>query len=149
MTKKRGDVGNEFFTKSVARNIFFGGSAFFFLLFLVLTFDTTQRLPKSDHRENLTQAVANGKHIWEVNNCVGCHSLIGEGAYFAPELGNVYKRRGGAFIKGWMKAMPTNVPGRRQMPQFNLSEQELDDLVAFLKWTSEIDTQGWPPNIEG
>ena len=50
MTKKKGDVGNVFFTKSVARNIFFGGSAFFFLLFLVLTFDTTQRLPKSDNR---------------------------------------------------------------------------------------------------
>jgi nitric oxide reductase subunit C len=149
MTKKRGDEDNEFFTKSVARNIFFGGSAFFFLLFLVLTFDTTQRLPKSDHRENLTDAVANGKLIWETNNCVGCHSLLGEGAYFAPELGNVYTRRGGPFIKGWLKAMPTNVPGRRQMPQFNLSEQELDDLVAFLKWTSEINTQGWPPNIEG
>ena len=33
------------FTKSMARNIFYGGSVFFFLLFLVLTFDTTQALP--------------------------------------------------------------------------------------------------------
>jgi len=142
-------VSNAFFTKSVARNIFFGGSVFFFLLFLVLTFDTTRKLPKSDYRENITPEVVSGKHIWETNNCIGCHSLLGEGAYFAPELGNVYKRRGEAFIKVWMKAMPTNAPGRRQMPQFNLTEQQLDDLVAFLKWTSEIDTQGWPPNIEG
>lgn len=138
-----------FFTKSMARNIFFGGSVFFFLLFLVLTFDTTQKLPKLDHRENLTPAVVRGKHIWEVNNCIGCHTLLGEGAYFAPELGNVYKRRGGEFIKVWIKAQPSGVPGRRQMPQFNLSEQELDDMVAFLKWTSEINTQNWPPNIEG
>ncbi len=142
-------MSNTFFTKSVARNIFFGGSVFFFLLFLVLTFDTTRKLPKSDHRENLTEEVARGKHIWEVNNCLGCHSLLGEGAYFAPELGNVYKRRGEAFIKVWMQAMPTGAPGRRQMPQFNLTDEQLDDLVAFLKWTSEIDTQGWPPNIEG
>jgi nitric oxide reductase subunit C len=142
-------MGSAYFTKSVARNIFFGGSVFFFLLFLVLTFDTTRKLPKSDHRENLTQEVVRGKHIWETNNCIGCHTLLGEGAYFAPELGNVYKRRGEAFIKVWMKAMPTGAPGRRQMPQFNLSEEQLDDLVAFLKWTSEIDTQGWPPNIEG
>ncbi len=142
-------MNSAFFTKSVARNIFFGGSVFFFLLFLVLTFDTTRKLPKTDFRENLTPAVVSGKHIWETNNCVGCHSLLGEGAYFAPELGNVYKRRGEAFIKVWMKAMPTGAPGRRQMPQFNLTEQQLDDLVAFLKWTSEIDTQGWPPNIEG
>lgn len=142
-------MSNVFFTKSVARNIFFGGSVFFFLLFLVLTFDTTRKLPKSDHRENLTEEVARGKHIWETNNCLGCHSLLGEGAYFAPELGNVYKRRGEAFIKVWMQAMPTDAPGRRQMPQFNLTDEQLDDLVAFLKWTSEIDTQGWPPNIEG
>lgn len=142
-------MNNTFFTKSVARNVFFGGSVFFFLLFLGLTLDTTRKLPKSDNRENLTQEVARGKHIWETNNCIGCHSLLGEGAYFAPELGNVYTRRGEAFIKVWMQAMPTGVPGRRQMPQFNLTEQQLDDLVAFLKWTSEIDTQGWPPNIEG
>lgn len=142
-------MSNVYFTKSVARNIFFGGSVFFFLLFLVLTFDTTRKLPKSDHRENLTEDVVRGKHVWETNNCVGCHSLLGEGAYFAPELGNVYKRRGEAFIKVWMQAMPTGAPGRRQMPQFNLTDDQLDDLVAFLKWTSEIDTQGWPPNIEG
>lgn len=142
-------MSNAFFTKSVARNMFFGGSVFFFLLFLVLTLDTTRKLPKSDHRENLTEEVVRGKHIWETNNCIGCHSLLGEGAYFAPELGNVYKRRGEAFIKVWMQAMPTGAPGRRQMPQFNLTDEQLNDLVAFLKWTSEIDTQGWPPNIEG
>jgi len=108
-----------------------------------------KELPQSDHRENITSEVVRGKRIWEENNCVGCHTLLGEGAYFAPELGNVYKRRGEAFIKAWMKAMPTDTPGRRQMPQFNLNDDELDDLVAFLKWTSEINTQGWPPNIEG
>jgi nitric oxide reductase subunit C len=57
--------------------------------------------------------------------------------------------RGGDFIKGWIKSMPTNIPDRRQMPQFNLSDQQLDDLVEFLKWTSEINTEKWPPNIEG
>lgn len=142
---------SESFTKSMARNIFFGGSVFFFLLFLALTFDTTRDLPKRDHhkQQSLTPEVIRGKHIWEVNNCIGCHTLLGEGAYFAPELGNVYKRRGGEFIKAWIKGQPTGAPGRRQMPQFNLSEQELDDMVAFLKWTSEINTQNWPPNIEG
>lgn len=41
------------FTKSMARNIFFGGSLFFFLLFLALTFDTNQKLPKRDNSQNL------------------------------------------------------------------------------------------------
>lgn len=140
---------SETFTKSMARNIYFGGSLFFILLFIGLTVDTTNRMPKQDHRENLTAQVALGKHLWDVNNCVGCHTIIGEGAYFAPELGNVYKRRGGAFIKAWIKSQPTGAPGRRQMPQFNFNDEELDAMVAFLKWTSEVDTNNWPPNIEG
>ena len=140
---------SETFTKAMARNIFYGGAVFFFLLFHALTFDTVQTLPKRDHRENITDSVVRGKHIWETRNCIGCHTLLGEGAYFAPELGNVYTRRGGPFIKAWIQSQPTGVPGRRQMPNFNLTDQELDDMVAFLKWTSEINTNKWPPNIEG
>lgn len=145
---------SERFTKSMARNIYYGGSMFFLLVFLGLTMHTTKEMPKRDHRKNLTEAVANGKALWEENNCVGCHSLIGEGAYYAPELGNVYQRRGGAqgfkqYFSGWMKAQPLNIPGRRQMPQFNLTDQQIDDLAEFLKWTSEMDVNQWPPNIEG
>lgn len=136
-------------TKSMARNIFYGGSMFFFLLFLALTFHTEKELPKRDNRDNLTPAVIAGKKIWETRNCIGCHTLLGEGAYFAPELGNVYVRRGPDFIKAWIQAQPTGTPGRRQMPQFHLSDKELDDLVAFLKYTSEINSAKWPPNIEG
>jgi nitric oxide reductase subunit C len=137
------------FTKTMARNIFYGGSLFFILLFLALTFDTTRALPERDQRDQITPQVAMGKQVWEENNCIGCHTLLGEGAYFAPELGNVYKRRGPDFIKVWMKSQPTGAPGRRQMPQFNLDQEELDALVAFLKYASEIDAADWPPNIEG
>ena len=38
------------FTKSMARNIFYGGTVFFFLLFLALTFDTSRALPERDQR---------------------------------------------------------------------------------------------------
>ncbi|MCW9089513.1 MAG: cytochrome c, partial [Gammaproteobacteria bacterium] len=38
------------FTKSMARNIFIGGSAFFIFLFLALTFDTVRALPERDNR---------------------------------------------------------------------------------------------------
>ena len=137
------------FTKEMARNIFYGGAVFFFLLFVALTYDTAGVLPERDNRQNITPAVALGKKVWEDNNCIGCHTLLGEGAYYAPELGNVYVRRGPDFIKAWIKAMPTNAEGRRQMPQFNLNDEELDALVAFFKWTGEIDAAGWPPNIEG
>ena len=141
---------SEVFTKSMARNIFYGGSIFFFLLFVALTFDTMGVLPERDHRENITEEIVLGKKVWEDNNCIGCHTLLGEGAYFAPELGNVYKRMGSKeAIIAWIKMQPLPAPGRRKMPQFNLSDEELNAVAEFLKWTSEVNTANWPPNIQG
>lgn len=142
------------FTKEMARNIFYGGSLFFILVFVGLVFHSERVIPDRSNQAAMTDAVVRGKHVWETNQCIGCHSLLGEGAYFAPELGNVYQRRGGdvsggLFIKAWMKAQPTGTPGRRQMPNFNLTDAQLDDLVEFLKWTNGINTEKWPPNIEG
>ena len=139
------------FTKAMARNIFYGGSVFFILLFLALTYDTHTALPERDNRQNLTESVAKGKLLWEENNCVGCHSLLGEGAYFAPELGNAFQRLGGREgIKGFIKSRPVDgIPGRRSMPQFNFSEEELDAIADFLEYASGINAAGWPPNIQG
>ena len=137
------------FTSQTARNIFYGGTIFFVLLFAALIFDTEQRIPERSKAAEITPAVVRGKHLWETRNCIGCHTLLGEGAYFAPELGNVYQRRGPDFIKAWIKSQPTGAPGRRQMPQFNFTEAQLDDMVEFLRWTNGVDTEKWPPNIEG
>ncbi len=143
---------SENFTKSMARNMFYGGAVFFFLLFVGLTFDTMGQLPKRDHRENITPEVARGKMLWEVNDCIGCHTLLGEGAYFAPELGNVYTRFGNSkeAIMAFIKSRPVDgIEGRRSMPQFNFSDEDLNAIAEFLKWTSEINTAGWPPNVQG
>ena len=143
---------SETFTKSMARNIFYGGSVFFLLLFLALSFDTSSALPQRDNRGAITEQVARGKMVWEENNCIGCHTLLGEGAYYAPELGNVYTRFGNSTdaIKAFIASRPKEgVPGRRSMPQFNLSEEDLEAVAQFLKYSSEIDTAGWPPNIQG
>lgn len=148
---------SETLTKAAARNIFYGGTAFFFVVFVALTAHSVTKANAIAAANPITPAVAAGKHVWEKNACVDCHSIMGEGAYFAPELGNVWVRYGGKedadgareALKAWMKGQPSGIEGRRQMPQFNLSEKELDDLVDFLKWTSEVDTQNWPPSVSG
>lgn len=144
---------SEKFTKGMARNIYYGGGLFFILVFLGLTLNTSERLPQRDHRENITAQVARGKRVWEKYDCIGCHTLLGEGAYFAPELGNVYKRFGNstATIKAFIRTRPVNgIPGRRSMPRFKMSDADLDALAQFLKWTSEVKTaRNWPPSIQG
>ena len=145
-------------TKSQARNIFYGGSLFFILVFAALTLHSHRYIvAASTDSAGLTESVARGKRVWEQNACINCHTILGEGAYFAPEVGNVMTRWGVAddpeaafdVLKGWMEAMPTGVEGRRQMPQFNLSDQEIRDLANFLLWTNQIRTQDWPPNDAG
>jgi len=145
-------------TKSAARNIFYGGSIFFFFILVALTAHSHYYIVNtSTDAKTLTDSVVRGKHVWEKNACINCHTILGEGAYFAPELGNVWLRYGGKddadgareTLKDWMKAQPSGVEGRRQMPQFNLTEKQLDDLVDFLRWTSTIKTQNWPPNEAG
>ena len=143
-------------TKSMAKNIYYGGGMFALLIFLALTFDTVQQIPKRSNQVNMTESVVAGKALWEKNDCVGCHTLIGEGAYYAPELMNVFQRRGAGdveafkgYLQGWMAAQPLDIPNRRKMPQFNLTPQEVDQLADFLIWSSKVDANDWPPTIEG
>ena len=143
-------------TKSMAKNIYLGGGLFALLVFVGLTVDTVQQIPKRSNAKDITPSVAAGKHLWEVNNCVGCHTILGEGAYYAPELGNVFQRRGASdeagfkgYMQGWMAAQPLSEPNRRKMPQFNLSVEQIDNISDFLIWTSKINANQWPPNIEG
>ena len=143
-------------TKSMAKNIYYGGGLFALLIFLGLSFDTVQQIPKRSNQSNMTESVVLGKALWEKNNCVGCHTLIGEGAYYAPELKNVFQRRGSndevtfkGYMQGWMAAQPLDEPHRRKMPQFNLSNEEVDNLADFLIWTSKVNANEWPPTIEG
>ena len=123
----------EVMTKSMARNIFYGGSIFFVLIFLGLSVHSHLHIVNtSTAGQPLTDSVARGKRIWEHHACVNCHSIHGEGAYFAPEVGNVMTRWGvidkpdDAFqtLKGWMEAQPTRIAGRRQMPRFHLTDAE-------------------------
>lgn len=148
----------EVMTKSMARNIFYGGSLFFILIFVGLSIHSHYYIvTKSTNTETLTESVAAGKHVWEKHACINCHTIMGEGAYFAPELMNVMARWGveddpeAAFetLKAWMEGQPTGIEGRRQMPRFDLSDAEMRELTDFLLWVGTIDAQGWPPNDAG
>ena len=81
-------------TKASARNIFIGGSTVVLVIFLIMTYMSHTSFPESSHPENITAKVALGKEVWEEHACINCHTLLGEGAYYAPELANVIKRKG-------------------------------------------------------
>jgi nitric oxide reductase subunit C len=76
---------------------------------------------------------------------MGCHTLLGEGAYYAPELTKVFERRGAAFIDAMLLDPQAMYPGQRKMQKYDLSAQDRQDLVAFFKWIGEMDLNGFPP----
>ncbi len=137
---------------AAARNIFYGGSLFFFIIFVLLCAHSYMQARVMEKTYPITAEVERGKRIWERKACFDCHTLFGEGARFAPELGKVWLKYGGAedpaiaeeALKGWFAAQPSEAEGRHQMPQFNLSDAELHDMVEFLRWTSAVNTQNWP-----
>jgi len=137
-------------TKSSARNIFIGGTGITLAVFLFMTYLSHAEFPERSHPEKITEEVAWGKKVWEEHACVNCHTLLGEGAYYAPELGNVIKRKGEEDVRAIFEITAEMGWGvDRRMPQFDLSEKDIDALVEFFKWMGEIDTNNWPPNIEG
>lgn len=138
-------------TKKSARNLFLIGTFVCMVLFLALIIHNMSMNPEYANSEKLTDEVAAGKKIWEHYNCIGCHTLIGDGSYFAPELKDIYSRKGPAFIKTFLKD-PVKVrhgsvqasKGQRKMPNFNLSDKEINSLVAYFEWVDKIDTHNRP-----
>jgi nitric oxide reductase subunit C len=89
-----------------------------------------------------------GKDVWHKYNCVNCHTLFGEGAYYAPDLTKITQLRGEQYLQAYMRdpsQFYDEQRHRRLMPKQNLSEEEIKNLIAFLDWVSKIDNQGWPP----
>ncbi len=131
-------------SKSAAKAFFLGGTALCSTVFLGLSYDTFQQIPQRTNAAGLTESVKRGKHLWEDKNCMGCHTLFGEGAYYAPELTRVYERRGAAFIAAQLKNPDAMFPGQRRMTNYHLSDAEVADLVAFFAWAQTVDLNGFP-----
>lgn len=88
-----------------------------------------------------------GKKTFEQYQCMGCHTIVGNGAYFGPDLTNAYDRMGGsdAALSGFMLV---GVPpkGMPPMKDRGMDPEDAARTAAFLKYASMLDTNGWPNN---
>ncbi len=104
-----------------------------------------------------------GKLTSQAKNCMNCHTLLGNGAYFAPDLTKAWLDQAwqdGGPLQGMTgkntveEAMaeflqhPSQYPTHaRMMPDLGITADEAKGLVAFLKHMSSIDTNGFPRNF--
>lgn len=130
-------------SKKQARAFFLGGTLVTFLIFIGLTIFSLSKSQDQSHAENITAEVVRGKHLFEKNNCMGCHTIFGEGAYYAPELTKVVDRRGEGYIKAVLMSPAPWGPNGRKMVAYNMSEGEAQDMIAFFKWIGNVDLNGF------
>jgi nitric oxide reductase subunit C len=134
--------------KKQARLFAIGATALATVAFLALTLDSHRQFGKLTNADQITAEVTRGKDVWHENNCINCHTLFGEGAYYAPDLTKITKLRGEAYLTAYMKdpsKFYDETRHRRLMPRQDISEPDIKALIAFLDWVSNVDNQGWPP----
>ena len=104
-----------------------------------------------------------GKLGTQAKNCMNCHTLLGNGAYYAPDLtkawldpawqnGGTMQAMTGKSTKEEAMAEflqhPSTYPTHsRMMPNLGITAEEAKGIVAFLKHMSSIDTNGFPRNF--
>ncbi|MBX3252883.1 MAG: c-type cytochrome [Chitinophagaceae bacterium] len=130
-------------SKSQARAFFLGGTVVTFLIFIGLTIYSFQ--PKNDQTNHgqIDAKVVRGKEIWEANNCMGCHTILGEGAYYAPELTKVIERRGEGYVKAVLQSPIPWGPRGRKMVKYEMNNEDTEAVIAYLKWIGNIDLNGF------
>jgi nitric oxide reductase subunit C len=106
------------------------------------------------NEEEAQALVSLGKLTVQAKNCMNCHTLLGNGAYYAPDLTKAWLDPGWgaesvreqlmlAFLQD-PEANARTYGTNRKMPQLGITEEEARGIVAFLKWMSSIDTNGFP-----
>jgi nitric oxide reductase subunit C len=135
--------------KKAARNFFIWGTVICTALFIWLTIDTHTTIPKRTHTDQLTDEVVLGKRVWHKYNCNDCHTILGIGGYYSPDVTKTYSTRGETWLKTFLKNPESPDPQRRKMPNLNLKDDEIKNLIAYFKWVDAIDTNQWPPKPVG
>jgi nitric oxide reductase subunit C len=95
--------------------------------------------------------IARGKLVIQSRACMDCHTFFGNGAYYAPDLTRAWMDPVWSIYPGPKRAdrlvrflMNPYRLGARAMPNLHLQREEAQALVAYLKWMSSIDTNGFP-----
>lgn len=136
-------------TGKTARLIFWVGTLVSAAIFLWMTYDFHVQTPKFTHTDKLTAEVVAGKKVWHKYNCNDCHTILGFGAYYAPDMTKAVYRLGESNIASIVQHPEVIYRNSfRKMPQMGVTDAETKQLIAFLRWVGEIENRKWPPQDE-
>lgn len=163
-----------------------GMMAAIFITLSVVSFTASRGQVTPDTVQYGAHDAVQGKRVFQAYNCMGCHTLLGNGAYLGPDLTRVYAQAGPAWLEaflpsagGWPTGPAVQVQLQKasvaadagasglddylkryagaaervqrrggqvsHMPNLPLTGEQVGQLIAFLKYTSAMNTEGWPP----
>jgi nitric oxide reductase subunit C len=104
-----------------------------FSVFMIYTLFVYTGSDKGNKEGAPAEAVRAGWKIWQDKNCQSCHQLYGLGGYMGPDLTNAASLKDENYMRTYLKY------GTGKMPDYALTDSNINDLVVFLKW---IDKSG-------
>ena len=130
-------------TERALRNTFVVGTIVSLAALGMMTWDSLSQVT-SLRTAPLSADVVAGKKIFQAKNCNDCHTILGIGGYYAPELTKVTERRDTAWLRRWL-VDPRAVTPAATMPNQHLTDAQAAQVVAFMQWVGSINTNNWPP----
>ncbi|HHW07655.1 MAG TPA: cytochrome C [Clostridia bacterium] len=90
------------------------------------------------------ETVRLGKQVWQEKACVECHTVLGHGGYFGPDLTKAWIKYGAEGLQDFFRDPPL-LPAAVEKRHLNLSERETELLAHFLRFVAGIKRTGnWP-----
>jgi nitric oxide reductase subunit C len=104
--------------------------------------------------------IGKGKLVIQSRACIDCHTFFGNGAYYAPDLTKAWldpaweawkaitggQTQEEAMVRFLMDPVQYRT-WERAMPNLHLTREEAEAVVAYRKWMSAVDTNGFPANF--
>lgn len=81
----------------------------------------------------MTSEAIEGKLLFQKHNCIACHQIYGLGGYRGPDLTTSISNP----AKGESYCRSILIGGTATMPQYKLSEAEVNNLIAYLKYIDQ------------
>lgn len=122
--------------ESRSRKIALGVFGFLPLIFILLSAASFSASRERSDPETIYfegQTAVDGKRVFQAYNCMGCRTILGNGAYFAPDITTVYSGNGPAWLMAYLSRLET-------WP----TQQDVDELIRYLESRPQSHTHTSP-----
>ncbi len=100
------------------------------------------------HSAAISDEVALGHTVWVANGCESCHSVLGQGGTYAPDLTHIVALRGADYLQEFFVNPSAFHPNQRIMPRLNITHDEVQGVLAYLQSAQDSSAAANLPQVQ-